>query len=524
MADHGRRRRQRSRAISPRRSASRSPAAGRRRSWWRVERRVLRAGRGPRDNPRALAASSGHRRAALAQPVARLSERGRSHRQQRVFETPEVPRLPSSTSTGSSWAGSDIVSVMTPVPVDEPHGDAGVLAAARCRALGMVSTTASCGSAREPGRRAHRDDPGRTPRRAIAEPSRVSPAIVGAVEQALASGEPVGDGVGRRRRPLHLLTMFPAQRRRRGRTGRLLVPGRVRPRLRRARACGQRAPAARDPRQHAPGRGGPASRIATEPPRTVQGWRHRSWRSTGRRSSPRRQATSGWRRRSGSPGRRSRRRPTGGAAHVRAAPAVLHNTMVWFVAAMRLLAGQIAQEVGATSQVVGPTAATPTWRSRSSSYRLGRGRRTRELARGSARRARSPSTSPRPGGARDEVATTLRVHVEDVRSRPGAALHLGLDSMAERVRAAAARSPPTPARRRDAALAVLEQSPQLDVGLAPKGWGRSPGSGAFGHALRGTCRGAADYQSMSAERTPPPISPTRPRPVTRRARQRPPSM
>jgi len=114
-------------------------------------------------------------------------------------------------------------------------------------------------------------------------------------------------------------------------------------------------------------------------------------------------------------------------------PAVLHDHGI--VAAMRLLAGQIAQEVGATSEVTGPGGrydlAVEELVYRSAQEALAN---VRKHARASAIRVQIVE---RDGVLESEVADDgCGFDLDEVRSRPGAALHLGLDSMVERVRAA----------------------------------------------------------------------------------------
>src|SRR5690349_18820862 len=113
--------------------------------------------------------------------------------------------------------------------------------------------------------------------------------------------------------------------------------------------------------------------------------------------------------------------------------AVLHDHGL--VAAMRLLAGQIAQEVGATSEVTGPVGrydlAIEELVYRSAQEALAN---VRKHARATAITVRMVE---RDGMLESEVADDGRgFDLETVRARPGAALHMGLDSMVERVRAA----------------------------------------------------------------------------------------
>jgi signal transduction histidine kinase len=114
-------------------------------------------------------------------------------------------------------------------------------------------------------------------------------------------------------------------------------------------------------------------------------------------------------------------------------PAVLHDHGL--VAAMRLLAGQIAQEVGATSDVSGPDArydlAVEELVYRSAQEALAN---VRKHARA---RAITVRIAEREGVLVGEVADDgCGFDLEEVRSRRGAALHMGLDTMVERVRAA----------------------------------------------------------------------------------------
>jgi signal transduction histidine kinase len=114
-------------------------------------------------------------------------------------------------------------------------------------------------------------------------------------------------------------------------------------------------------------------------------------------------------------------------------PAVLHDHGL--VAAMRLLAGQVAHEVGATSAVTGPAGrydlAVEELVYRSAQEALANVRKHARASRITVR------IDEHDGVLVGEVADDGRgFDLDDVRSRPGAALHMGLDSMVERVRAA----------------------------------------------------------------------------------------
>jgi signal transduction histidine kinase len=117
-------------------------------------------------------------------------------------------------------------------------------------------------------------------------------------------------------------------------------------------------------------------------------------------------------------------------------PAVLHDRGL--VAAVRFLAGQVAQEVGATCEVTGPSGrydlAVEELVYRSTREALANVRKHAGARRITVRIAEAD------GMLKTEVADDgCGFDVEEVRSRPGAALHMGLDSMIERVRAAGGR-------------------------------------------------------------------------------------
>jgi PAS domain S-box-containing protein len=113
-------------------------------------------------------------------------------------------------------------------------------------------------------------------------------------------------------------------------------------------------------------------------------------------------------------------------------PAVLHDHGL--LAAMRVLAGQVGREVGARAEVVG-TGARYDLAVEELVYR------TAQEALANVRKHARPSSitimlSERAGRIVGEVEDDgAGFDVVDVRSRPSAALHLGLDTMVERVRA-----------------------------------------------------------------------------------------
>jgi signal transduction histidine kinase len=114
-------------------------------------------------------------------------------------------------------------------------------------------------------------------------------------------------------------------------------------------------------------------------------------------------------------------------------PAVLHDHGLH--EAMRVLAGQVARELGARAEVVG-TRARYDLAVEELVYR------SAQEALANVRKHAAPSTitvtiAERAGMIESEIRDDgCGFEVMDVRSRPTAALHLGLDTMIERVRAA----------------------------------------------------------------------------------------
>ncbi len=299
-------------------------------------------------------------RARLDWLIARFPERGRSHRQQRVFETPEGPRLAELDIHGIELAGERmIVSVITPVPVDEPHGDAGVLAAVLDAApLGMVLYDRELRIVRvnRAVERIGTIRPDHLGVRLLDAFPGVSPAIVGAVEQVLASGEPVvgmeSDGVDGRS---YLLTMFPVRNAVDAveQVGCLFLDVSDRVSVERALAVSEqrrREILASMLQAEEVER----SRIATELHDDTVQVMAASLMALDRAALV--AAKAGNERLASALGvaRATLEEATDRTRRLmfELRPAVLHDHGL--VAAMRLLAGQIAQEVGATSQVVGP--------------------------------------------------------------------------------------------------------------------------------------------------------------------------
>ena len=380
-------------------------------------------------------------RARLDWLIDRFPERGRSHRQQRVFETPEGPRLAELDIHGIELAGERmIVSVISPVPVDEPHGDAGVLAAVLDAApLGMVLYDRELRIVRV-NRAVERIGTIRSEHvgmRLLDAIPGVSPAIVAAVEQVLAGGEPVvgmeSNGVDGR---TYLLTMFPVRNAvdEVEQVGCMFLDVSDRLSVERALAVSEqrrREILASMLQAEEVER----SRIATELHDDTVQVRAASLMALDRAALV---ATKAGNERLASALGLARATLEEATDRTRRLmfelrPAVLHDHGL--VAAMRLLAGQIAQEVGATSQVVGPD----------SRYDLAVEElvyRSAQEALANVRKHARPGTitvriAERAGMLESEVADDgCGFDPEDVVSRPDAALHLGLDSMVERVRAA----------------------------------------------------------------------------------------
>jgi signal transduction histidine kinase len=373
--------------------------------------------------------------------IDRFPERGRSHRQRRVFETPEGPRLAELDIHGIELGGERmIVSVINPVPVDGPHGDVEVLAAVLDSApLGMVLFGPGLRIARVNGavEQIGTIRPEHLGMRLLDAFPTVSQDIVAAVERVFAGGDPVvgmeSTGVDGRS---YLLTMFP-----------------VRNALHEVEQVGcmsldvsdrvsaERALADSEQRRREilatmlQAEEVERSRIATElHDDTVQVMAaslmalDRAALVAAKAGSDRLSAALGVARATLEEATERTRR-----LMFELRPAVLHDHGL--VAAMRLLAGQIAQEVGATSEVSGPAArydlAVEELVYRSAQEALANVRKHARAGRITVRLAEHE------GVLVSEVADDGRgFDVEDVRSRPGAALHMGLDSMIERVRAA----------------------------------------------------------------------------------------
>ncbi len=348
--------------------------------------------------------------ARLDRLIDRFPERGRSHRQRRVFETPDGPRLAELDIHGIEVAGERmIVSVITQVPADESHGDVEVLAAVlEAAPLGMVLFGPDLRIAR-----------------------------VAAVERVFADGEPVVglestcvDGRS------YLLTMFPVRNAvdEVEQVGCMFLD--VSDRVSAERALAESEQRRREIlASMLQAEEVERSRIATElHDDTVQVMAaslmalDRAALVAAKAGNERMASALGVARATLEEATERTRR-----LMFELRPAVLHDHGP--VAAMRLLAGEVAHEVGATSVVTGPAGrydlAVEELVYRSAQEALANVRKHARASRITVR------LDEHDGVLVGEVADDGRgFDLDDVRSRPGAALHMGLDSMVERVRAA----------------------------------------------------------------------------------------
>jgi signal transduction histidine kinase len=380
-------------------------------------------------------------RARLDWLIDRFPERGRSHRQRRVFETPDGPRLAELDIHGIELAGERmIVSVITPVPADEPHGDVEVLAAVlEAAPLGMVlfGSDLRIAPVNRAVERIGTITPEHVGMRLLDAFPTVSADIVAAVEQVFADGEPVvgleSTGLDGRS---YLLTMFPVRNAvdEVEQVGCMFLDVSD-------RVSAERALADSEQRRREilasmlQAEEVERSRIATElHDDTVQVMAaslmalDRAALVAGKAGNDRMASALGVARATLEEATERTRR-----LMFELRPAVLHDHGL--VAAMRLLAGQIAHEVGATSAVTGPAGrydlAVEELVYRSAQEALANVRKHAHASRITVRLAEHD------GRLVGEVADDGRgFDLDDVRSRPGAALHMGLDSMVERVRAA----------------------------------------------------------------------------------------
>jgi signal transduction histidine kinase len=380
-------------------------------------------------------------RARLDWLIDRFPERGRSHRQRRVFETPDGPRLAELDIHGIEVAGERmIVSVITPVPADEPHGDVEVLAAVlEAAPLGMVLFGPDLRIARV--NRAVEQIGTITPEhlgmRLLDAFPTVSADIVAAVERVFADGEPVvgleSTGVDGRS---YLLTMFPVRNAvdEVEQVGCMFLD--VSDRVSAERALAESEQRRREIlASMLQAEEVERSRIATElHDDTVQVMAaslmalDRAALVAAKAGNERMASALGVARATLEEATERTRR-----LMFELRPAVLHDHGL--VAAMRLLAGQVAHEVGATSTVTGPAGrydlAVEELVYRSAQEALANVRKHARASRITVR------IDEHDGVLVGEVADDGRgFDLDDVRSRPGAALHMGLDSMVERVRAA----------------------------------------------------------------------------------------
>ena len=380
-------------------------------------------------------------RARLDWLIDHFPERGRSHRQRRVFETPEGPRLAELDIHGIELAGERmIVSVITPVPADEPHGDVEVLAAVLDAApLGMVLFGPDLRIVRvnRAVERIGTIRPEHLGVRLLDAFPQVSPEIVAAVTEVFAGGDPLmgleSTGVDGR---AYLLTMFPVRNAvdQVEQVGCLFLDVSD-------RVSAERALAVSEQRRREilatmlQAEEVERSRIATELHDDTVQVMAASLMALDRAALV--AAKAGVERLASALGvargtleeatERTRR------LMFELRPAVLHDHGI--VAAMRLLAGQIAQEVGATSEVTGPGGrydlAVEEVVYRSAQEALAN---VRKHARASSIVVRIVEAD---GVLESEVVDDgCGSDLAEVRARPGAALHMGLDSMVERVRAA----------------------------------------------------------------------------------------
>jgi signal transduction histidine kinase len=380
-------------------------------------------------------------RARLEWLIDRFPERGRSHRQRRVFDTPDGPRLAELDIHGIELGGERmIVSVINPVPAGGPHSDVEVLAAVLDAApLGMVLFGPDLRIARvnRAVERIGTIRPEHLGMRLLDAFPMVSADIVAAVEHVFAGGEPVvgleSSGVDGR---AYLLTMFPVRNALHEveQVGCMFLDVSD-------RVSAERALADSEQRRREilatllQAEEVERSRIATELHDDTVQVMAASLMALDRAALVATKA--GNDRLAGALGvaRATLEEATERTRRLmfELRPAVLHDHGL--VVAMRLLAGQIAQEVGATSEVTGPSGrydlAVEELVYRSAQEALANVRKHARASRITVRMAEHD------GVLVGEVADDGRgFDVDDVRSRPDAALHMGLDSMVERVRAA----------------------------------------------------------------------------------------
>ena len=373
--------------------------------------------------------------------IDRFPERGRSHHQRRVFETPHGRRLAEMDIHGIELGGERmIISVITLVPAEDADPDTGVLGAVLdASPLGMVlydrdlrivrlnRAVERLGAlgARHVGMRLHEAIPD------------VSERVVAAIRAVFATGEPL---LGMETTGIdggsYLLTMFPV----RGPTDEVEQVGSMFLDVT-ARVSAERALAESEQRRREilssmlQAEEVERSRIATElHDDTVQVMAaalmqlDRVALVAAREGSDRLAAAVAM-------ARATLEEATDRARRLmfELRPAVLHDHGLH--EAMRVLAGQVARELGARAEVVG-TRARYDLAVEELVYR------SAQEALANIRKHAAPSTitvtiAERAGMIESEIRDDgCGFDVVDVRSRPTAALHLGLDTMIERVRAA----------------------------------------------------------------------------------------